>query len=98
MRAAILKELGERLKRGERVGVLVADADLPDFQQSGALLCSLGDAAQPTQVAASLFASLRTLEEAHVQVILCRTFPTHDLGLAIRDRLGRAASGRIIQV
>lgn len=31
------------------------------------------------------------LEETHVQVILCRTIPTRDLGLAIRDRLGHAA-------
>jgi L-threonylcarbamoyladenylate synthase len=98
MRAAILQELGLRLKRGERVGILVADADLATFQGSDALVCSLGDAAQPAQVAARLFASLRALEEANVQVILCRTFPTHDLGLAIRDRLGRAAGGQVIQV
>ena len=98
MRSAMLKELGERLARGERVGVLAADADLPTFQHSGALVCSLGDATQSAQVAASLFASLRALEEAHVQVILCRTFPLHDLGLAIQDRLGRAAGGKLIRV
>ena len=98
MRIAILKELGERLARSECVGVLVADEDLPAFQQSGALVYSLGDAAQSAQVAASLFASLRALEEAHVQVILCRTFPTRELGLAIRDRLGRAAGGKVIRV
>lgn len=98
MRAAILQELGQRLKRNERVGVLVADADLATFEESSAVVCSLGDAAQPAQIAANLFASLRALEEANVQVILCRTFPAHDLGLAIRDRLGRAAGGQIIQV
>ncbi|HEY0755856.1 MAG TPA: L-threonylcarbamoyladenylate synthase [Ktedonobacteraceae bacterium] len=99
MRAAMLKELAARTARGERVGLLVADADLPAFQQqSSALIYSLGDPAQPAQIAASLFASLRALEEAHVQVILCRTFPLHDLGLAIRDRLGRAAGGEIISV
>jgi L-threonylcarbamoyladenylate synthase len=98
MRSAMLKELGERQARGERVGVLIADLDLPTFQQTGALVLSLGDAAQSAQVAASLFASLRALEEAQVQVILCRTFPTRDLGLAIQDRLGRAAGGKIIQV
>ncbi|HEX7733721.1 MAG TPA: L-threonylcarbamoyladenylate synthase [Ktedonobacteraceae bacterium] len=98
MRVAMLKELGMRQTQGERVGVLVADADEPAFQQSGAQVCSLGDAARPTQLAANLFASLRTLEEAHVQVILCRTFPANELGLAIRDRLGRAAGGKIIRV
>jgi L-threonylcarbamoyladenylate synthase len=98
MRAAMLKELDERRARGEHAGVLVADVDLPAFQQSGALIYSLGNAAQPARLAANLFASLRALEEAHVQVILCRTFPAHDLGLAIHDRLRRAAGGKIIQV
>lgn len=98
MRAAMLKELDERSTRDERVGVLVADADLPAFHPSGALVRSLGDAGQPAQMAANLFASLRALEEAHVQVILCRTFPARELGLAIRDRLGRAAGGKIIPV
>ncbi len=98
MRAAMLAELSQRIASGERVGVLVADADVAAFQESGALVHTLGDAANPAQVAAHLFASLRALEEAHVQVILCRSFAARDLGLAIRDRLGRAAGGRVIQV
>jgi L-threonylcarbamoyladenylate synthase len=98
MRAAMLRELHQRVERGERVGVLVADTDLKFFQASGALVHTLGDAARSAQVAASLFASLRALEETGVQVILCRDFAEHDLGLAIRDRLGRAAGGNIIQV
>lgn len=98
MRAAILQEIRSRQAHGERVGVLVADSDLPVFQEEGALVHSLGDAAQPAQIAVHLFAGVRALEEAHVQVILCRSFPTHDLGLAIRDRLGRAAGGKLIRV
>lgn len=98
MRTAVFNEVEERVKGGERVGVLVADADLPVFRESDALVHSLGDATQPAQVAANLFASLRALEEAHVQVIICRNFSDRDLGLAIRDRLMRAAGGRIIQV
>lgn len=98
MRSAMLKELDARSLRGERVGVLVADVDLPAFPQSNVLIRSLGDATQTSQVAANLFASLRALEEAHVQVILCRTFPAHHLGLAIRDRLRRAAGGKVIRV
>jgi L-threonylcarbamoyladenylate synthase len=77
--------------------VLVADEDIPTFEESGALVYSLGDAAKPEQVAATLFAGLRALEEAGVQVILCRSFAEHGLGLAIRDRLLRAASGKIVK-
>jgi len=98
MRAAMLKELHRCMQRGERAGVLVANADLAAFQESGALVFALGDAARPAQVAASLFAGLRALEEAHVRVILCRNFSEHDLGLAVRDRLKRAAGGQVIQV
>jgi L-threonylcarbamoyladenylate synthase len=98
MREALLVEIERRLAQGERVGVLVADADLPAFQKSAALVRSLGDAEQTAQVAAALFAELRVLEDAQVQVILCRNFPAQELGLAIRDRLGRAAGGKIIGV
>lgn len=98
MRAAMQAELRQRITCGERVGVLIADADIPTFQESGALAYTLGNATDPAQVATRLFAGLRALEEAHVQVILCRNFAAHDLGLAVRDRLRRAAGGRIIQV
>lgn len=98
MRAALKKELDKHLAQGKRVGLLIADTDLPAFQQSDALVYSLGDTRQPAQLAANLFASLRALEEARVQVILCRTFPARELGLAIHDRLRRAAGGKIWQV
>jgi len=98
MRAAILAELRQRQARGERVGVLVADEDLEAFKQSGATVYSLGNAAAPAQIASALFNGLRALEDAHVQVILCRNFADRGLGLAIRDRLLKAAGGRVIEV
>ncbi len=96
MRAAMLTELQRRLERGECVGVLVADEDVATFHESGAVVQSLGDAAAPEQVAGTLFAGLRALEEADVQVILSRSFDERGLGLAIRDRLVKAAGGKVI--
>jgi len=98
MRTAMLHEVRRRRKFGELVGVLVADEDVTAFQDSGALVQTLGDAAVPEQVAAALFAGLRTLETANVQVILCRSFDEQGLGLAIRDRLMRAASGKVFKM
>lgn len=95
MRTAMLVEAERRIAQGERVGVLVADDDIPVFQESGAVVRSLGDATNPQQVASSLFAGLRQLENAGVQVILCRNFAASGLGLAIRDRLLKAAGGRV---
>lgn len=97
MRSAMLREVQQRREQGEEVGVLVADEDVGAFQASGARIFTLGNAAAPARVAAALFTGLRTLEEAGVQVILCRNFAEHGLGLAIRDRLLRAASGNIIK-
>lgn len=97
MRSAMLREVQQRREQGEEVGVLVADEDVVAFQASGARLFTLGNAAAPEQVAAALFVGLRALEEAGVQVILCRNFAEHGLGLAIRDRLLRAASGNIVK-
>lgn len=96
MRVAMLEEARRRQTGGERVGVLAADEDVATFQQSGALVCSLGNAAAPAQIASSLFRCLRALEDARVQVILCRQFDDGGLGLAIRDRLLKAAGGKVI--
>ncbi|GAC1302576.1 MAG: L-threonylcarbamoyladenylate synthase [Ktedonobacteraceae bacterium] len=98
MRTAMVHEVWRRHERGERVGVLVADEDTAAFQGSGALVYTLGSAAAPEQVAAALFAGLRALETAGVRVILCRSFDEQGLGLAIRDRLLRAASGKIFKM
>jgi L-threonylcarbamoyladenylate synthase len=95
MRTAMLAEIRRRYAQGEHVGVLVAEEDLPAFQDSGAFIYSLGSAGDLAQVAATLFTGLRTLEEAHVQVILCRNFGDHGMGLAIRDRLLKAAGGKV---
>ncbi|MBV9231203.1 MAG: threonylcarbamoyl-AMP synthase [Chloroflexi bacterium] len=93
MRSAMLREVKRRRERGEQVGVLVADEDVAAFQNSGAHIYTLGSA--PEQVATRLFAGLRTLEESGVQVILCRSFEAQGLGLAVRDRLLKAAGGKV---
>jgi L-threonylcarbamoyladenylate synthase len=95
MRDAMLNEIQHRCTQGEHIGILVADEDIPVFQHTGALIYSAGSADDLTQVAAKLFAGLRTLEEAHVQVILCRNYGDRGLGLAIRDRLLKAAGGKV---
>lgn len=93
MRAAMLEEARLRLARGELIGVLLADEDVTAFVDCDALLYSLG--ATPEEAAARLFAGMRTLEEAGVQVILSRTVDARGLGLAVRDRLFKAAGGQI---
>ncbi len=97
MYARMQADLQRRQRSGERVGLLVADEDLPVFQSSGAVLEAVGSLHQPEQIAAALFAGLRNLEGAGVHVILSRTFHEQGMGLAIQDRLFKAASSKIVQ-
>lgn len=91
----MLAEIQRHHKLGERVGLLIADEDVATFQESGAHIYALGSITTPERVASRLFAGLRTLEEAEVQVILCRNFSEQGLGLAIRDRLRKATGGNV---
>ncbi len=93
MRSSMLAEVKRRQANGERVGILIAEEDFPAFQDSNACIYSVGKQDDLMRVAAHLFAGLRSLEEADVQVILCRNFGKQGLGLAIRDRLLKAAGG-----
>lgn len=95
IRTDMLAEIQRRHAEGERVGILVADEDIATFQGSGAQIYALGHSDAPEQIASRLFAGLRALEEAGVQVILCRSFTEQGLGLAIRDRLLKATGGKI---
>ncbi|MBV9690963.1 MAG: threonylcarbamoyl-AMP synthase [Ktedonobacteraceae bacterium] len=96
MRKAMLAETQRRRARGEYVGVLIADEDVPAFHSSGAHVYTLGSTLE--QVAARLFAGLRVLEETGVHVILCRGFERRGLGLAIQDRLLKASGGNVIHL
>jgi len=83
---------------GKRVGVLVADEDISVFAALPVEVQSIGSGALLSAIARSLFATLRALDAAGVEVILARDFGTVGLGLAIRDRLTRAAAGRVVVV
>jgi len=77
---------------GRHVGLLLADEDKPSCQPLGASLVTLGPAGDLAQIARNLFAGLRALDQLGVDVILARNFAAHGLGLAINDRLIKAAT------
>jgi L-threonylcarbamoyladenylate synthase len=88
----------EYQQQGQRVGILSVDEEQQAFSLPDAEVISLGSRHDLEAIARNLFAALRKLEEKGVEVILARTFPREHLGLAIWDRLYRAAQGRIIRV
>jgi L-threonylcarbamoyladenylate synthase len=82
---------------GKRVGILTVEEERAQFTGSPAQVLVLGSLADPEPVARGLFAAFRVLDAQGVNVILVRMLAEEGLGLAINDRLIRAAEGRVIQ-
>jgi len=89
---------------GKVVGIIAADDDHGALTTLGerdprVLLRTIGAEAAVETIASRLYASLRELDAAGADVILVRGFPAeHGLGVAVQDRLRRAAAGRIVIV
>jgi L-threonylcarbamoyladenylate synthase len=62
------------------------------------MLESVGPYHDLAAVAQGLYTALRALDARQPTVILARSYPTEGIGLAIRDRMVRAAEGRLIRV
>jgi L-threonylcarbamoyladenylate synthase len=90
----MLETVNELAAQGKRVGVLVPDHECPLFERTGAHVVSLGSTL--AEIGYYLFARMRELDSAGVDVILTHGFEKDGLGLAIWDRLVRAAEGRVI--
>jgi len=82
------------LARGRETGILLADADAPGLEGEGFTVERLGPEGDLETVAGSLFAALRRLDIAGVEVIFARGFSRAGAGLAIDDRLRRASTRR----
>ncbi len=94
--AAVYAAMRAEIARHDRVGVLAADAELEAFRGLDIEVARLG--ATQEEAAARLFAALRSLDERGVDVILARSPAAEGLGLALRDRLLRAAVGHVVRV
>lgn len=88
---------------GERVGILAPEEDLLVLAPLIAAQAGLGRIktipygvrADSSRAAYELFAALRAFDESEVTVILASPIDAGGLGAAIRDRLIRAAEGRL---
>ncbi len=87
-------------KRGQRAGLLLPDAEFARCTDLHAELVALGPAHDLAMIGRYLFARLREVDSLGVDVILARAVAERDdaggLAPAIRDRLFRAAEGRVL--
>jgi L-threonylcarbamoyladenylate synthase len=92
------EELGTRLaaaasvERGERVGVMLPDGIGVPRGTVAAQIYPWGKWGAPETLAHGLYAGLRELDAAGCTVIVCPLPPAVGIGVAIRDRLLKAAS------
>jgi L-threonylcarbamoyladenylate synthase len=86
----------QQIQQGKKVGLLLSDSELTGVADLPAETISLGST--ESEVSHNLFSAIRSLDQAAVDVILVHTFGQSGLGLALWDRLLRAAEGHIIEV
>ena len=93
----IIRETAEQYALdGQSVGILALDADALAYRGIKATIILLG--ADLQAMAATLFAGLRELDAAGVDVILASAPPQTGIGVALYDRLLRAAEGQMVTV
>lgn len=91
--AAVRAEAMAALARGERVGVLLPDEEAAWLADLPVTVARLGPSADLAAIAHRLYAALRELDDAGLDLILAHTFGRAGLGLALEDRLRRAGGG-----
>jgi L-threonylcarbamoyladenylate synthase len=76
------------LNKGKKMGLLLFEKSPGLTADEEVILSPSGDLAE---AAAGLFSAMRKLDASNVDMILAERFPDHGIGLAINDRLERAA-------
>ena len=94
--AAVYAAMRAEFASHERVGIMASDADAREFADLDVAIERLG--ADADEAARRLFAALRSLDQRGVDCILARAPEKSGLGLALWDRLLRAAVGSLVEV
>ncbi|HEY7022543.1 MAG TPA: L-threonylcarbamoyladenylate synthase [Ktedonobacterales bacterium] len=94
--AAIRAEAEVALAQGNRVGALIPDDEISALDGLDVRVESLG--ADLTAISRNLYAALRVLDDAGLDLLLTHTYADDGLGLALNDRLRRAAGGSLRSV
>lgn len=91
-----VKELAAiSMAEGKKVGILATDESVSNYD--GDVLRSLGSRNNLAEVARNLFRLLREFDEENVDMIIAEGVPARGLGLAVMNRLRRAASFNVIK-
>lgn len=90
MKEGIKKLIKKYKKLAKKIGVM-ATSETKDEYSGANLVISLGSRKNLRQIAKNLFRALRRFDRKGVEIILAETFPKKGMGLAIMDRIEKAA-------
>ena len=93
----IMKQMVENYKgNNKKVAIITTDENVNLFNDVSVI--SLGSEKDLSSIAKNLFESLRKCDDLSVDYILCQGFEENGVGLAIMNRLNKAAGYNIINV
>lgn len=92
----IIEMTEEYMKMGKLVGIMATDETEKLYKKG--LVISLGSRENKEAIAHNLFNTIRLFDEAKVDIILGEGVDLPDLGIAIMNRMMKAASGKVIKV
>lgn len=96
VRAYIGRKAAAARAAGCRTGVLTYEEHAGDYDADAVVVC--GSLARPEQAAQRLYAALREFDERGIGRIWAEGCPPQGIGLALMNRLAKAAGGRIVRV
>ncbi|HHX49804.1 MAG TPA: threonylcarbamoyl-AMP synthase, partial [Clostridia bacterium] len=93
--------VGRARAGGKRVGLLLTTETAGEYCRQKIqpdYLEVLGSRGNPRQIAACLFDALRNCDRHHLDLVYAESIPEKDIGLAVMNRLLKAAGYRVIRV
>jgi len=94
--AGVLAKAKHFAETGRKVGIFTYRETASLYNEQGYSVIVAGKRSEPGTVAALLYESLRRFDHLKVDVILVEGMPPDGLGMAVMNRLRRAAGGHII--
>jgi L-threonylcarbamoyladenylate synthase len=100
VRDKMLELLASAKRHGRKTGVLATEETASFWRQQADadVVLSCGSRNDLHSVAQQLYAVLRQFDDEQVQFIAAETFPREGMGMAVMNRLEKAAGGRIVRV
>lgn len=94
----IRRGLDDARRKGEKTAVLAPEEHASLYREAADLVIPCGSLGDLPAAAAGLFAALRLMDEAGISCAFAEGYPEEEIGLAIMNRLRKAAGGRVLEV